>query len=396
MILIRRTNSIHPLTVCPHKLTSNLHRRHKIINPEKMRSEYGKMIYLLQDSQTDEVCELLGFRLVKPLRTAYALLDQRNGLSMLQDPLMEQATAEIMHVNKPRVQVQREIKMKEKAREHLSRRYASLDLSSEEILSVLYSISDNNAYLRFNRDPVDTMLSYLVKHFDPKSPESREFSLGISVGSEGSRLSHNHERQFLYVSQSLTLWREVSNDMFKLWTLAENDLLRDDNRYSLTNTGQGLNRVQSAPNVGRAMHNVLHKCQRFLGGWVGSSVVHLGDHNVPNALMFIDKYTQVPRILGPTVLVVNSIEDLCKDEGLRTYVESTFGSIEKCKKHILTDFFRHAFDGSGADNFFDAGSCIDGRLTSAWNWCSKIEKKAYYPVFKLAGFAGFDGGDFRS
>ena len=32
--------------------------------------------------------------------------------------------------------------------------------------------------------------------------------------------------------------------------------------------------------------------------------------------------------------------------------------------------------GSGADNFFDAGSCIDGRLTSAWNWCSKLEVRA--------------------
>ena len=40
---------------------------------------------------------------------------------------------------------------------------------------------------------------------------------------------------------------------------------------------------------------------------------------------------------------------------------------------------------------FDAGSCIDGRLTSAWNWGSKIEKKPYYHIFKLAGFVGFDG-----
>ena len=41
------------------------------------------------------------------------------------------------------------------------------------------------------------------------------------------------------------------------------------------------------------MHNILHKCQKQIGHWVGSSVIHLGDHNVPNALMFIDKYTQV-------------------------------------------------------------------------------------------------------
>lgn len=56
---------------------------------------------------------------------------------------------------------------------------------------------------------------------------------------------------------------------------------------------QGLNRVQQAPQISRAMHSILNRCQRQIGSWVGSSVIHLGDHNVPNALMFIDKYTQV-------------------------------------------------------------------------------------------------------
>ena len=70
---------------------------------------------------------------------------------------------------------------------------------------------------------------------------------------------------------------------------------------------------------------------------------------------------------------------------LRSYIEDEFGSAEGCCKEILGDFFRHGFDGSGADNFFDAGSCIDGRLTSAWNWCSSLEKKRYFPVFLLTG-----------
>ena len=107
--------------------------------------------------------------------------------------------------------------------------------------------------------------------------------------------------------------------------------------------------------------------------------------------MFIDKYTQIYHILLPICNCLNLIDTLQKDSGLADYINASFGGAEALKKDILVDFFRHAFDGSGADNFFDAGSCIDGRLTSAWNWCSKLEKKAYFPIFLLTGFMGFDG-----
>lgn len=73
------------------------------------------------------------------------------------------------------------------------------------------------------------------------------------------------------------------------------------------------------------------------------------------------------------------------------YVDSQFGSLHDLTMAILTDFFKYAFDGSGADNFFSAGSCIDGRLTSAWNWCSSLSSKPFYHAFLLTGFVGFDG-----
>ncbi|CAO3687017.1 unnamed protein product [Rhizopus microsporus] len=367
-------------------------RRHKIMNPEKMRSAYGKLMYLLSDSMIPEVREMLGFDCVVPIKTVYNFLKERHGLKVLHEDIILLATREIIPDGKTRPQIQAEIRRKEKSIEILSRKYQSKYLSADEIRHCLYSIGDNNAYLRANRDPCEKMIQYLEKLFDPKDDSNSEFSLSIASGSQGHRLSHDHETQYIYVNQTLKLWREILNDMFKLWTLADQDILSPSNPYRLSQTGQGLHRVQACPAISREMHRILFKAQKKAGIWIGSSVIHLGDKNVPNALMFIDKYNQVARILNPVCITLDRIDELAQNPGIRRLIEAKFGTTDLCKKTILTDFFRFAFDGSGADNFYDAGSCIDGRLTSAWNWCSQIEKKPYFPIFLLAGFTGFDGG----
>lgn len=120
-------------------------------------------------------------------------------------------------------------------------------------------------------------------------------------------------------------------------------------------------RVQDSPRVSRAMGTLLSRVQERTAGWVGSSVVHLGDHNVPNALMFIDKYTQVrlirgrsrltrllffhretkassvcvsaqvPRILNPLVLCIEKLGEVYENPSLKNYIDSSFGGLYKLR-----------------------------------------------------------------
>src|SRR5690348_1612107 len=108
--------------------------------------------------------------------------------------------------------------------------------------------------------------------------------------------------RYVYVSRSVTFF--IGQQMFQLWYLAELDLFDPENPYSLRDTGQGLNRVQDCPRVGRAMRNIIHRVHQRVGSWVGSSVVHLGDRAVPNALIFVDKYNQVADILNPIDITI--------------------------------------------------------------------------------------------
>jgi len=355
-------------------------RRYKIMNPDKMRTTYGKLMHLMQDAVMPG---LLDLNVKTDIKTVYAYLKEKGAVALLSDKLIQGATRCVIGGTIEEIKL--ESARRKSCREGLLKKHTSEKCTANDILLCLDSISDSNSFILMNRHPVDRMIQFLKKYFHPKNKEEN-FSLSIRNGTEGSCLTHSHSDQYTFVDQSLHLWREIQHEMFRLWSMANDDLLGADS-YRLVDTGQGLQRMLSCPNVGGAMGSILGKVrQESEKGWVGLSVVHLGDRDVPNALIFIDKYTQVPRILAPIVSTIERLHEVVHDPALNAFVEH-FGGLDFVVKMILADFFKHGFDGSGDDG----GSCIDGRLTSAWNWCSQIEKKSYYPIFMLTGFFGFDG-----
>ena len=365
-------------------------RRYKIMNPDKMRTTYGKLMHMLMDYTQSRLGGVA--HRPKPILTVRRFLEARGAraLALLRDARLAAATAVVTAAQQDtdvtRADVAAAIAAKGAARAALVAAYGtaateSTGLSDADVERVVDSVYDAQCYLVANRDPVDRMLGYLERYFGAGG----EASLAIARGTEGARLTHTHATQYEFVRQTLLLWREIQTQMFRLWALADSDLLAGG--YRLCNTGQGLNRMQPAPRIGRAMAAILGRVQCTVRrGWVGLSVVHLGDVDVPNALFFIDKYTQVPRILAPLAHAVDRIAVLDRDPRAHPLV-ALGGGAEACRRAILRDFFRHGFNGSGSDG----GSCVDGRLTSCWNWCSRVEKKPFYPLLLATGFTGFDG-----
>jgi Protein of unknown function (DUF2009) len=143
-------------------------RRYKITNPEKMRSEYGKLVFLVQDAVSSETKPLLGVDISIPVKTVYALLESCGGLALLDDPSIATATQEILPgKSKNRSNIQLEIKRKEKAAEMICTKYISSRLSKDNIRLCLYSISDNNSFLNSNLKPILDLTDMLQRHFLP-------------------------------------------------------------------------------------------------------------------------------------------------------------------------------------------------------------------------------------
>jgi len=156
------------------------------------------------------------------------MLEQHDVLDLLRNDLITIATQEIYSEGRTRREIQKDIKAKERAIEVLSSEYAKNGLSQEQIRQCLYSIGDNHAFLRVNRDPCDQMIVHLKQYFHPTQAKDPKNSLAIRSGRGGARLSHDHSKQYAYVLQSLTLWREILHGTF---LLQMNNISLIDDRY---------------------------------------------------------------------------------------------------------------------------------------------------------------------
>lgn len=109
------------------------------------------------------------------------------------------------------------------------------------------------------------------------------------------------------------------------------------------------------------MRSILSSVQKKFDSWVGLSVVHLGDRDVPNgvycslvtvyvltyvwlcvALVFIDKYTQVPFILAPIVQCVAKLQEMAAEEQMSdqeaafvAYIKGIFHSYHSYRNELL-------------------------------------------------------------
>lgn len=189
-------------------------RRFKILNPDKMRSSYGKLLYILMDSVDPDVVKAKGFNLIRPIQTVEEICKEMNS-NLLNDEALLVACQEITTAN-PQIQ-----RKKVEARQYLVDKYGP------NSIRVVESLEDALSFQRSNRDPVDEILLLLQEHFSPsKEPTNSDFSLSLNGRrSAGHKLNHDHSTQFIFCFQSLSLWRMVMNSFFQCWFGAEEPLV---------------------------------------------------------------------------------------------------------------------------------------------------------------------------
>ena len=113
-------------------------RRYKMMNPDKMRSTYGKLMYMLQDAAQPEMRTSLGFSVVNPVVTVASELKKLECADLLDDP---QTTTAVRPLR-----ADESAEAKAQAVAALVERYARGDAAKgERIALILHSIGDDIA-----------------------------------------------------------------------------------------------------------------------------------------------------------------------------------------------------------------------------------------------------------
>jgi hypothetical protein len=114
-------------------------RRFKITNPEKLRSTYGKLIYLMQDAPS-----VLPFNLHTPIKSVHLFLSERDGLGVLADEELALATRPIAagdaSAGASREALEQAGRDKASAADRIAARHASNRLSATDIRWALLSV----------------------------------------------------------------------------------------------------------------------------------------------------------------------------------------------------------------------------------------------------------------
>jgi hypothetical protein len=166
-----------------------------------MRNTYGKLMYILMDTESYAIKSELKIDFVKPILTVYTFLAEIDCLDILADPLWETATQSI-NVNNVQQEDedseeygQKKINKRELAAEVARKRaandellqkygsegseYAKKGLKASDVQRIIDSISDNESYYEFNVRPVVKMLTILKESFHPDKPND-PFSLSLA------------------------------------------------------------------------------------------------------------------------------------------------------------------------------------------------------------------------
>lgn len=421
-------------------------RRYKRLNPDKMRSEYGKMIMMLQDLARPSIRRTMGeVQLVTPLKTVGAALESVQALDLLGDSIINMAVSPL-----PAGFTPEQLAGKNKAHADLVAKYGGGDAAKAKVVDLcVVSIGDAIALIDTNRIVTAKLILWLDFYFRGAGDNPKR-DLTIVRGTGGSMLSHGHDKQYNYVRESLLLWDYMQKDIFKMWEAVENDMIVNGGGYRIADTGQGHARMTAGPGASSVIAGAVAQAQAAQNGrWEGIQVIHMGDRDVPNPLVAIEKYTMIPRMLEPIVRCVEEVarefnmvlrgsnnnnnsngaqgpsssssasaaaakvavakqdaapsdateadDDAAKEDaaaskarpekypGFRQLLLLGQESPEGLIVGMLRDFFRFGFCGSGDDG----GSCIDGRSTSFYEWTTLVCKKTYYQCLLLTGFTGF-------